>query len=215
MKSSQSITPSHDAARYAITGGIGSGKSYVCRLLEQRGIGVYDCDAAAKRLMRTSAVLRQQLIGLIGSDAYLYDDSGNAVLNKAAVARFLLMSEANKQSINDIVHPAVAADFMSSGYQWLESAILFESGFNRRIHFDAVICVTAPYSVRLQRIVHRDGISREKAGEWIERQWSQQEVLQRSDYEIINDGTQPLLPQIDNIIKQIEKHATDNSIHCR
>ena len=187
----------------AITGGIGSGKSYVCRLLtEHFGISVYDCDAAAKRLMRTSARLRQELTQLIGPGTY-HPESG--MLNKAAVAEFLLASDKNKKAIDDIVHPAVADDFMSSGMAWLESAILFESGFNTRVSFDAVVVVTAPIEVRLERIMQRDTISREKALQWVERQWPQQEVTQLSDYEIVNDGQQPLLPQIETILQQLHK----------
>ena len=88
--------------KIGITGGIGSGKSYVCKLLHARGITVYDCDAAAKRLMRTSPALQQQLCDLIGPDTYLPDGT----LNKALVARFLLASEQNAKSIDAIVHPA-------------------------------------------------------------------------------------------------------------
>ncbi len=190
----------------AITGGIGSGKSYVCRLLGQRGISVYDCDAAAKRLMRTSPQLRRQLISLIGPEAYLAvkDEQGEPagyVLNKAAVAQFLLASEEHARAIDDIVHPAVAADFLESGQQWLESAILFQSGFDRRVPLDTVIVVTAPEEVRISRVMQRDGITRAKACEWIARQWPQDAIRQRAHYEIINDGQQPLLPQIEKIIQ--------------
>ena len=199
----------------AITGGIGSGKSYVCRLLEQQGITVYDCDAAAKRLMRTSATLRQQLCQLIGNDAYNSDG-----LNKAAVARFLLASDDNARAIDAIVHPAVAADFINSGARWMECAILFESGFNRLV--DRTIVVTAPEQLRIERIMQRDGITAEKARQWLGKQWPQDEVRRLADYEIVNDGQQPLLPQIETIIQSItirkpkaKKHATDNPIHCR
>ena len=190
----------------AITGGIGSGKSYVCRLLEQQGISVYDCDAAAKRLMRNSPLLRRQLTSLIGPETYLAvkgEKEDGYVLNKAVVARFLLASEDHARAIDDIVHPAVAADFLESGLQWLESAILFQSGFDRRIHFDTVIVVTAPEEVRIHRIMLRDGISRAKACEWIARQWPQDDIRRRADYEIINDGMQPLLPQLKELIGKI------------
>ena len=183
--------------KIAITGGIGSGKSYVCKLLAARGIEIYDCDAAAKRLMRTSASLRQQLTDLIGADTYLPD----GMLNKAVVAKFLLASEANAHAIDAIVHPAVAQDFEGSGAMWMECAILFESGFERLV--DRVIAVTAPEEVRIARVMQRDGISREKAQEWLHRQWSQDEVRRRADCEIVNDGSQPLEPQIESIIKQI------------
>ena len=82
----------------AITGGIGSGKSYVCRLLEQRGIRVYDCDSAAKRLMRGSTLLKEQLTRLIGPDTYI-----DGCLNKAAVASFMMQNDANVKKINAIL----------------------------------------------------------------------------------------------------------------
>ncbi|MBR6998454.1 MAG: dephospho-CoA kinase [Prevotella sp.] len=185
----------------AITGGIGSGKSYVCRLIEKRGISIYDCDAAAKRLMRTSASLRRQLQELIPGS--IPPTSSAGALDKAVIAQFLLASEANARALNDIVHPAVALDFVQSGQQWLESAILFQSGFHHRVSFSHVIAVTAPAELRLQRVMARDGISRNKALEWMARQWPQEETLKLADYEIVNDGLQPLLPQIDAILSSL------------
>lgn len=184
--------------RVAITGGIGSGKSYVCQLLKQQGIDIYDCDQAAKRLMHTSQQLRQELTSLIGPDTYI-----NNVLNKAAVAQFLLTSPQNAEAINAIVHPAVANDFIQSGMEWMECAILYESGFDQLV--DTVIVVTAPEDVRISRIMHRDGIGSEKAKEWIGRQWPQEEVQRRADFEIRNDGQQPLLPQIEIILQQLKE----------
>ena len=144
-----------------ITGGIGSGKSYVCKLLAERGITVYDCDSAAKRLMRTSQELRQRLTDLIGPETYLHThhttEQGEWQLNKAAVAQFLLASEANAHAVDAIVHPAVFHDFEESGLQWMESAILFESGINRLV--DRVIVVTAPEEVRIDRITSLSDIA--------------------------------------------------------
>lgn len=200
----------------AITGGIGSGKSYVAKLLKRHGIDVYDCDDAAKRLMRDSQDLRQQLTALIGPEAYesykpleahklhepsIPDDSNcHWVLNKAAIARFLLASEENAHAIDAIVHPAVFRDFEESGLLWLESAILYESGADKLV--DRVIVVTAPEEVRLQRIMTRDGISRQKALEWMGRQWPQDEVVRRADIEIVNDGITDIEQQLQRIIKQ-------------
>ena len=183
----------------AITGGIGSGKSYVCQLLEKHGIKVYDCDAAAKRLMRTSATLRQQLRQLVGPPVYR-----GCILQKRVLAEFLLASEANKQAVNEIVHPAVALDFIESDYQWLESAILFDSGFHRRVPFSFVVCVSAPEAVRVQRIMARDGISEAKALEWIHRQMPQEQVEGLSNFVIHNDGVVPLEPQVDHLIHQLD-----------
>jgi len=185
-------------AKVAITGGIGSGKSYVCRLLAKRGISIYDCDAAAKRLMRTSPALQQQLIQLIGPEAYT-EEQGARVLNKAAVAQFLLASEANAKALDNIVHPAVAADYRASGMQWMECAILFESGFDSLV--DRTVVVTAPEQLRIARIMHRDGITEAKARQWIARQWPQDDIRTRSDYEIVNDGLTGLEDQIDRLLQ--------------
>ena len=182
--------------KVGIAGGIGSGKSYVARRLAERGIEVYDCDAAAKRLMRASAELRRQLTDLVGPDAYTSDG-----LNKAAISRFLLASEENAKAINAIVHPAVFADFQQSGVQWLESAIMYESGADRYV--DRVIVVTAPENVRVQRVMQRDGITRQQALEWIHRQWPQAEVRRRADYEIVNDGQINIDKQLNIILEQL------------
>lgn len=189
--------------KIAITGGIGSGKSYVCRELQKRcSITVYDCDASAKRIMRTNEHVRQQLIELVGQGVYVGD-----ILQKPVLAQFLLESEENKQAVNDIVHPAVAQDFEQSDEEWLESAILFDSNFVSRTHFDKVVCVTAPEEVRIARIMERDHISREKALDWINAQLPQEEVRKKSDFEIINDGKHDLTAQIEEMIKTLYKQT--------
>jgi len=180
--------------KIGITGGIGSGKSYVCQRLIARGYEVYDCDSAAKRLMRTSSEIRQQLTTLIGPNTYVDDQ-----LNKAVVAKFLLISEDNAKAIDAIVHPAVFRDFETSGMKWMESAILYESGAYRLV--DKTIVVTAPEEVRIQRVMQRDGISREKVLEWMARQLPQEEVRRRADFEIVNDGEADIDKQIEAIIK--------------
>jgi len=173
-----------------ITGGIGSGKSYVCKRLEARGFNVYDCDAAAKRLIRTSSEIQEQLTQLIGSP-----------LNKAAMAKFLLESEANAKAIDAIVHPAVFRDFEESGMQWMESAILYESGISQLV--DTVIVVTAPLEVRIGRVMQRDGITREKVLEWMQRQWPQEEIRRRADFEVVNDGIADIDEQLDSILETL------------
>lgn len=194
--------------KIGITGGIGSGKSYVCRLLEVRGISVYDCDKAAKHLMNNSPQLRQQLTELIGAEAYggpakanLSAAVGLPPLNKAAVTRFLMSSEDNAAALDAIVHPAVFRDFEESGMQWMESAILFESGIFRLV--DKVVAVSAPDSLRLKRVMMRDGITEQKAQQWMDKQWPQSLVLERADYVIVNDGLTPLAPQIDKLLESL------------
>ena len=196
--------------KIGITGGIGSGKSYICRLLEQRGYAVYDCDSAAKRLIRSSPFIRRRLTALIGPETYFKEsgdrsqESGEYILNKKAVAEFLLKSEDNARAIDRIVHPAVFHDFIESGMEWMESAIIYESGIYRLV--DRVIVVTAPAELRLQRVMTRDEISREKVLEWMSRQLPQEEVRQRADFEIVNDGLADLNQQLDDIIKEISNN---------
>ena len=177
--------------KIGITGGIGSGKSYVCQRLAAHGIEVYDCDNAAKRLIRTSTALQEQLKALVGS------------LEKADIAKFLLESEANAKAIDAIVHPAVFRDFEESDLRWMESAILFESGAYRLV--DKTIIVTAPEEVRIQRVMQRDGISREKVLEWMQRQLPQEEVKARADFEIVNDGKADIDKQLNKILRTMKE----------
>lgn len=182
--------------KVAVTGGIGCGKSYVCKLLGERDIRVYDCDRAAKRIMASSLKIQDELRKLVGDSVY-----SDGVLNKAVLAAFLLKSEDNTTAVNKIVHPAVADDFVKSGDKWMECAILFSSGFDKLV--DKVICVTAPLEVRVERIIQRDGITREKALEWIDKQQPQEQVVSLSDYEIINDGEADLEEQIDSVLTSL------------
>lgn len=184
--------------KVAITGGIGSGKSYICEILEKRGISIYSCDDAAKRLMATSVKIREELTALVGDDAYV-----DGVLNKAALTSFLLKSSENTEKINAIVHPAVADDFKKSGYTWMECAILFTSGFDKLV--DKTICVTAPLKVRVERVMQRDNISIQKAFDWIDHQMLQEEMAALSDYVIVNDGKSDLDSQISEVLESLGK----------
>ena len=185
--------------KIGITGGIGSGKSYVCRRLETRGISVYDCDSAAKRLILTSPEIRKGLTALIGPEVYLSDGK----LNKKAVTQFLLSSEDNAKAIDAIVHPAVFRDFEQSGLQWMESAILFESGAYKLV--DRSVVVSCPDEIRIERVMQRDGISREKVLEWMNRQLPQEEVRRRADFEIINDGIADIDNQLNKILRNMQQ----------
>ena len=175
--------------RYCLTGGIGAGKSYVCSLLREKGVEIYDTDNAAKRLIAQSPEIRQQLKELIGG------------LDKQTIAAFLLKSEENKLAINSIVHPAVIKDFLNSGYEWMECAIIYEAHLEQYV--DKVIAVTAPREVRIERIMSRDGISRKEAEQWIDAQYPQEKVAERADFVIINDGNKNLQKQIEELWQRL------------
>lgn len=183
--------------RYCITGGIGAGKSYVCKRLETHGIRIYDCDRGAKALMASSEELKESLKRLIGNDAYKTDGT----LNKPVVAKYLLASEENKQRINAIVHPAVMDDFYASGMQWMESAILYEAHLEHYV--DKVVAVCASAETRTQRVMRRDGISYAKAREWVDKQTDQQIVAEKADFIITNNGDDDIDVQIMDMLKAL------------
>ena len=185
--------------KIGIAGGIGSGKSYVSQKIRDFGYEVYDCDNAAKHLINTSPDIRQKLTALIGPDTY----TAEGLLNKRVVADFLLASEANGRAINDIVHPAVFRDFEESGMLFMESAIMYESGIYKLV--DRVLAVVAPKEVRIQRVMARDNISREKVLEWMDRQMPQKELIHKADYVIVNDGQAEIDKQLKKIIVQCNK----------
>lgn len=182
--------------KVAITGGIGSGKSYVCRLLNFRGINIYDCDEAAKRLIRTSDNIQRDLSALVGENIFI-----NGKLNKVALSKFLLESEEHAHMIDKIIHPEVANDFIHSGYDWMECAILFESGFDKLV--DKKILVSAPLETRIQRVMKRDALTRERVMEWMQRQWSEEKVREKCDFEINNDGIADINKQIDILLNKL------------
>ena len=115
---------------------------------------------------------------------------------------FILASDENAKLVNSVIHPAVAKDFMTSGYDFMECAILYTSGFDKLV--DKVVCVTAPLDVRIDRIMKRNGITKMKAQEWIDCQMCQEEVAKRSDYVIQNDGKEDLNCQIEKILESVK-----------
>lgn len=191
--------------RIAITGGIGSGKSYVCNKLAERGIKVYDCDTAAKRIMTTETTLQAKLSKVVGEEVVK-----EGILQKAILTKFLLASDDNKKIINDIIHPAVAADFLASDYQWLESAILFESNFDQRVDFELIVCVIAPEDIRIERIAKRDNINKELAAQWIKCQMPQEEMVKKADFIIVNNRNSDLSAAINSLLETVSTIGNQN-----
>lgn len=192
-----------DIVKLGITGGIGSGKSYVARLLtEHFGIPVYDSDREARRLMTTSPDIRRRLTALVGVEAYRADGQ----LDTAAVARYLFASSEHAQRVNAIVHPAVKEDFLcwasqARGLVAFESAILLEAGFRNVV--DRLLVVHAPADLRLQRVVQRDGLDEQHVRQRMAQQADDATRLEAADYLVHNDG-RPLLPQLQTIIQLIQ-----------
>lgn len=179
-----------------LTGGIGSGKSVVSRLLRLLGVPVYDCDREAKRLMNEDVEIRTALVAMAGEDVYHV----GGVLNRAYLAAYMFGDEGRVQQVNRIVHPVVRADFKrwahGSGKSVVavESAILFEAGLDEDV--DSVWLVHAPAEMRLQRAAKRDDVHEESVRKRMQHQLSENEYLQRADNVIRNDGAASLIEQV-------------------
>ena len=189
----------------AITGGIGSGKSYVSALLEKAGIPVYNADNESKRLTTENAEIRCGLVNLLGEEVY-----AEGVLNKQMLASYLFANAENAARVNAIIHPCVKKDFK----QWmemhaeselvaLESAILYESGFDDVV--DTVVVVYAPKELRLKRAMLRDAASREQIEARMNAQMDDEEKCRKADFVVYNDGTVPLEEQLTSVINQIKR----------
>ncbi|MBX2929269.1 MAG: dephospho-CoA kinase [Saprospiraceae bacterium] len=182
--------------KVGITGGIGSGKTTVCRVFEWLGIPVYYADDRAKWLMTHDAALRQGITELFGAEAYLPDGS----LNRSHIAGRAFQDSEILKKLNSLVHPAVHRDgeewhhAQNAPYTLREAALLYESGGYRLL--DKMIVVTAPAELRIQRVTTRDGTERVAVEARIAQQWPEEEKVALADYIIRNDGETALLPQI-------------------
>ncbi len=209
--------------RLGITGGIGSGKSGVAGLLRVMGIPVYDCDSEARRLMNSSASIRQGLIALVGPEVYINrstgvqecrsaDNSmstGSPTLNRRLLADYMFGHPERIAAVNALVHPAVREDFR----QWtrrhasqplvaLESAILFEAGMKDDV--DAVVLVYTPIDERVQRTMARDGITEQAVRARLASQMTDEAKLPLADYVIHNADADAITPQVMQLIERIK-----------
>jgi dephospho-CoA kinase len=183
--------------RIGITGGIGSGKSTVCKLFETLGIPVYYADQRAKDIMLENEALRTALTNQFGPEIYPQSD----LLDRKLLASLVFNDQSSLEKLNSIVHPAVFEDSANweaanqdSPYTLREAALLFESGSYRLL--DKVITVTAPVELCISRVMNRDGMTEEEVRARMARQMDPDEKANRADFLIHNDGKQALIPQV-------------------
>lgn len=192
-----------------LTGGIGSGKSYLAQELAKRGFAVYDCDRAAKRIIAEDKDVQAAIIRLLGEEAFIYHQS-SIIYNTEYVAKRVFADPKLLNELNKIVHPAVKEDILSRTHSltpsFIESAILFESGLDQLC--DKIVVVTAPEEVRIARTIARDynheatpeNINKVRARIRAQKEIpASTEVPQGKILTIVNDDTSVLSSIIDRI----------------
>ena len=196
--------PNRKMKRVAITGGIGSGKSTVCRALSEiSGAPIYDSDRRAKEIMATHPEVRQDLVEFFGEEVF-----EGGVLNRPLIASQVFGNEEKLQRLNAIVHPRVVADFelwtesQRGEYVILESALLFTSPLVG--HYDLAVVVDAPTELRIARCVARDGATAEQIRRRIESQMPAEEMRARANLVVEADGRdlRPAVEELDRIIRK-------------
>jgi dephospho-CoA kinase len=187
-----------------ITGGIGSGKTTICKIFSQLGVPVYNSDNEAKRLYDLPEV-KKELTGKFGKE--IIDVDGN--LDKKKFSKLIFNDEKSLKEVNALIHPMVTERFkewktnQTNQYILKEAAILFESGTYKDC--DKIILITAPEELRIQRILQRDNISRKEIERIMSWQWSDEKKNAQSDYVIANDETQLVIPQVRDIHAKLLK----------
>lgn len=192
--------------KVGVTGGIGTGKSVVCRVFHTLGIPVFDADRTAKELMETDKALTASIKKLFGEDIYT-----GSTLNRDRLASQVFSKPELLQQLNALVHPATIAygrawmDSKTGAYAIKEAAIFFESGSAKEM--DVMIGVSAPIEVRIKRVLTRPGMTRDKIEERMANQMDNDEKMKLCDHVILNDGVQAIIPQVHSIHTQLIKLA--------
>jgi len=192
-----------------ITGGIGSGKSTIAKILASYGFPVYDSDLQAKLLMENNKTIAKDLIETFGSEVFT-----NGKLNKQFLSNQIFLSPPKMKKVNSIVHYAVIEDFkdwaktQNSKIVFLESAIIFEN--NLEIFFDKIISVVSPKKLRIKRIKERSNLSTKEIESRMKSQISDRKLKQRADFIIKNNDRSAIIPQIETILEQLIDSSKQN-----
>ncbi len=193
--------------KIGITGGMGSGKSFVCSIIENLGYPIFYSDKEAKWLMENNASLIAEIKKIVGNNAYT-----NNKINKEEIRKYIFDSAEKRKKLNEIVHPAVtqhfdywAQQFKSNSLLFNESALLIETGSYKK--FDKIILITASQDVKIKRLIQRENVSKEEIRLRMNSQLSDEVKKDHADYIIENNETDFLLPKIFTIIDQLKKDS--------
>lgn len=185
-----------------VTGGIGSGKSLICRIFNILGAATYDADSRARHLMTADSTLKNNIISIFGEKAYQ-----KGQLNKTFIAQQIFSDDKKRTLLNNKVHPVVQTDFekwqerQKAPLLIKEAALLVQTGSYRSL--DALIVVTCPDNIRVQRVLARDPHRTEKdILAIIDKQWPQSSLTKHAQHIIPNDNSQLIIPLIEQIYTQ-------------
>ncbi len=183
--------------KVGITGGIGSGKTTVCRIFEMLGIPVFYADEVAKKVMTSDMILVGGIRDTFGEASY----SAAGELNRKHLADLVFNDTRQLEKLNALVHPAVfrafdqwAASVENAPYLLKEAALLFESGSYKMC--DLNVLVTAPEELRIRRVTRRDGVAPEAVRQRMNKQFTDEQKMPMSDFVIVNDERSLLIPQV-------------------
>jgi len=195
----QQSPPTPKCLRVGVTGGIGSGKTTVCRIFQSMGIPVYDADTWAKWLIENDPEVKNGILDLFGPEAY--NETG--AYQRAFIAGIVFQDPAKLAALNALVHPAVERHGKSWHDEWAnkgvpytvkEAALMIESGTYK--HLDYLIVVTAPVEVRVERVLRRDQTTEEQVRARINQQITEADRIKFATFVIHNDGKRLLIPQV-------------------
>lgn len=197
--------------KIGITGGIGSGKSLICKIFSAFGVPVYDADSRARWLTNNHPNLISSLKNIFGEKAY----TANQELDRSFISNIVFKEPSKLTILNELVHPLVALDFDTwvkkneeNRYVLKEAALIFESGSNESL--DKVINVSAPEALRLQRVLLRDvHRNKEQVLEIMAKQLKEEERKAKADFNIINDGSALVIPQVWKLHQLLNKLGQD------
>lgn len=193
--------------KVGITGGIGSGKSTVCKVFSTLGVPVFEADVVAKQLMNSDKRIIKGLTELFGES--VYTSSGR--VDRKKLASIIFNDDIRLQKVNELVHPIVRSEFLiwanqqKVPYVIHEAAILFESGFYKMMDF--TVLVSAPENERIGRVTKRDGSLPAQVKQRMNKQWSDDEKRKLASIEINNADDELILPQIIKIDKQLREYG--------
>ena len=189
--------------KVGITGGIGSGKSIVCKILESMNYPVFYSDQEAKKIITKNIKVRSEIVKLFGNDIYQGDQ-----LNSSLLAQIIFSDKEALKKVNAIIHPEVRksfADFVAkqdSQYVFNEAAILIES--NGYQQMDTLVLISAPVEVRISRVIKRDACTKDEVLDRMSKQWTDDQKRKYCSFEIVNTENVALLAQVEKLIEDLK-----------